>query len=334
MLGMTERKPKRNILGNVDFARLQGLIHGVLRDRRLAWRHSSGDIQVRLRLRTGRSLGVQCAPRSTAAREHRLSAETRRPSVKIANPVKDKLKQGGVVLGVFISMPSPEVVEILSLGGFDFIFLDGEHGRISPDSAYEMILACEANGVQAMARVGQNDKQVILKYLDLGVSGVMIPQTTTIDDAKRALDAMRYYPRGGRGLAGGRTFGYGTMGAMSDLVPQINDRIVSMIQFEHIDSLPHLEAMLALPELDVLFVGPTDLAQSMGHAGHPEHPDVVKVIQRVCDAAKGSGKVLGTVANGVEANKQKIDQGFQMIVSNVPGLLMQSTRELTNAIKR
>ena len=254
--------------------------------------------------------------------------------MQIANPVKDKLKRGDVVLGVFIGIPSPELVEIFALGGFDFAFLDGEHGRISPDSAYEMILAAEANGIEAMARVGQNDKQVILKFLDLGVSGVMIPQTTTTEDAKRALDAMRYYPRGGRGLAGGRTFAYGVREPMADLVPKINDRIVSMIQFEHIDSLPHLEAMLTLPELDVLFVGPTDLAQSMGHAGHPDHPEVVAVIQRVCDAAKGSGKALGTVANGVEAHKKKIDQGFQMIVSNTAGLLLESTRTLTSGIKR
>ena len=159
------------------------------------------------------------------------------------NPVKEKIAAGGVVIGPFIQFPSPEIIEVVALAGFDFAFLDAEHGRISPEDAYPMILAAEANGIPALARVGQNDRQVILKFLDLGISGVMIPQTNTEASARDAVQAMRYHPRGIRGLAGGRSFGYGMGGPAFELVPQINDRVLSIIQFEHIDALAELDAL-------------------------------------------------------------------------------------------
>ena len=100
--------------------------------------------------------------------------------MQLTNPVKERLREGGVALGIFVPMPSPETVEIVALAGFDFVMLDGEHGRISPENAYPMILAAEARGVPILARVGQNDRQVILKYIDLGIVGVIIPQTNKL----------------------------------------------------------------------------------------------------------------------------------------------------------
>ena len=254
--------------------------------------------------------------------------------MRLENPVKDKLRAGETVIGVFIPMPSPDVVEISALAGFDFVLLDAEHGRISPGDAYPMILAAEARDIPALVRVGENDRQVILKYLDLGVSGVMIPQTNTPELAKEAVESMRYAPAGRRGLAGGRTFDYGMGMPMSDRVSAINDRVLSIIQFEHIDALPHIDAMLATPGLDVFFVGPTDLGQSMGFAGQTGHPDVEAVIQQVADTAKGRGVALAIVAADAETANRRIAQGFQMVVTNAPALLMRASREMLNGIER
>ena len=129
--------------------------------------------------------------------------------MRFDNPVKEKLRAGEVVFGAFVPMPSPDIVEIIALAGFDFALLDAEHGRISPDDAYPMILAAEARDIPAFVRIGENDRQVVLKYLDLGVSGVMIPQTNSPELVRDAIQAMRYAPAGLRGLAGGRTFDYG-----------------------------------------------------------------------------------------------------------------------------
>ena len=254
--------------------------------------------------------------------------------MRFDNPVKESLRNRGTAIGVFIPMPSPDVVEIVALAGFDFALLDAEHGRISPGDAYPMVLAAEARDVPAMVRVGQNDRQVILKFLDLGVSGVMIPQTSTPQLAREAVESMRYAPDGLRGLAGGRTFDYGQGAPMADLVPAINERVLSIIQFEHIDALSHLDELLDTPGVDVFFVGPTDLGQSMGYAGQTGHPAVEKVIQQVCDAARGKGIALGIVAPDAETTNRRIAQGFQMIVANVPTLLMRASKEMLGGIKR
>jgi 4-hydroxy-2-oxoheptanedioate aldolase len=254
--------------------------------------------------------------------------------MRLDNPVKEKLRNGGTAIGVFIPMPSPDVVEIVALAGFDFALLDAEHGRISPDDAYAMILAAEARDIPALVRVGENDRQVILKYLDLGVSGVMIPQTNTPELAMEAVASMRYSPSGLRGLAGGRTFDYGVGAPMADLISAINDRVLSIVQFEHINALPHVDAMLATPGLDVFFVGPTDLGQSMGFGGQTGHPDVERVIQEVADTARGRGVALAIVAPDAETTNRRISQGFQMVVANAPGLLMRASRDMLAAINR
>jgi len=254
--------------------------------------------------------------------------------MRIGNPVKEKLRAGGTVIGVFIPMPSPDVVEIVALAGFDFALLDAEHGRISPDDAYPMILAAEARDIPAFVRVGENDRQVILKYLDLGVSGVMIPQTNNADLAREAIASMRYAPHGLRGLAGGRTFDYGVNTPMSELIPAINDRVVSIVQFEHIDALPHVDAMLDTPGLDVFFVGPTDLGQSMGFGGQTGHPEVEAVIQQVVKKVSARGIVPAIVAGDAEGTNHRIGQGFRMVVANAPALLMRASREMLGNINR
>ncbi|MFN8592362.1 MAG: aldolase/citrate lyase family protein [Thermomicrobiales bacterium] len=254
--------------------------------------------------------------------------------MRINNPVKEKIRDGGAAIGVFIPMPSPDVVEIIAASGFDFALLDAEHGRISPDDAYPMILAAEARDIPAFVRVGENDRQVILKYLDLGASGAMIPQTSTAELARDAIAAMRYSPLGLRGLAGGRTFDFGQGRPMPELVDAINERVLSIIQFEHIDALAHLDDILALPGLDVLFVGPSDLGQSMGYPGRYGVPEVESVIQQVVDRARAKGVALGIVAADAEGTNKRLEQGFQMVVTNVPALLTRASKEMLSGIKR
>ena len=248
--------------------------------------------------------------------------------MRYENAVKQTLREGGTAYGCFVTMPSPEIVEICAAAGFSFVLLDAEHGRVSPEAAYPMILAAEASGIEAFARIGQNDRQVILKFLDQGIAGVLIPQTNTAEEATRAVEAMRYHPLGVRGLAGGRGFGYGVAGDAKDLVPKINDRVLSMVQFEHIAALDHLDDLLAIPNLDLLFVGPNDLAQSMGFPGQPGHPEVQAVIDRVTSAARGGAVALGTVAPDAASTRKAQERGFRLIVSNVPSLLTAAGRDL------
>lgn len=249
------------------------------------------------------------------------------------NSVKDTLAVGGIVYGCFVAPPTAQDVEILALAGFDFVLIDAEHGPISPESAYPMILAAETRGIQPFARIGQNDRQMILKFLDLGVTGVMVPQVNDAESASRAITATKYWPSGLRGLAGGRTFDYGLKTPAADMVQGLNDRMLTIVQFEHIDTLAHLDAILDLPDLDVVFVGPNDLAQSMGYPGQPTHPEVRKVADEVCQRINERGIAAGTVGPTIASAKEAVERGFRMIVANSPGFLAAIARDYMSAVK-
>ena len=254
--------------------------------------------------------------------------------MNLTNPVKQTLRDGGTAIGVFIPLPSPDIVEICAIAGFDFVLLDAEHGRIDPETAYPMILAAEARGVPALARIGENDRQVILKFLDLGVSGVMIPRTDTPEEVAEAVRSMRYHPGGSRGLAGGRTFDYAMGLPAKDLVPQINDRVLAIAQFENAASFDHLDAILATEGLDVLFVGPNDLAQSMGYPGQPTHPEPQALIDRICAVARDSGVALGTLAADAAAVNRQLERGFRLVAVGVSGLLARAAQDLLANVSR
>jgi len=252
----------------------------------------------------------------------------------LGNPVKQQLARGKTVFGCFIPPASAVTVEILALAGFDFVLLDAEHGPISPESAYPMILAAESRGIPAFARIGQNDKQVILKFLDLGISGVMVPQVNDAAQAEQAVAATKFFPRGTRGLAGGRAFDYGLKQSAPEMVQVLNNRVMTIIQFEHKDALAHLDGILSVPDLDVLFVGPNDLAQSLGFPGEPGHPEVTRMADEVIARAKGRAIKVGTVAPDAASAQVAIDRGFDMIVANSPGLLASAAKAYITGVQR
>lgn len=254
--------------------------------------------------------------------------------MKLTNTVKDKLKSGERVIGCFIPLASPEIVEMCALTGFDFALLDAEHGPISPETAYPMVLAAEARGIEAFARVGQADKQMVLKFLDVGVSGVMAPQVNTTDQAMSSILGTKYFPAGNRGLAGGRTFDFNLGAPLSSLAEPLNDRVLTIVQFEHVDALKHLDDILALDHLDVLFVGPNDLAQSLGYTGQPNHPEVTRVADEVVARAKAAGKKTGTVAYTLDLVENIFERGFDMAVATATGLFASSAKAYVDGARK
>lgn len=253
--------------------------------------------------------------------------------MNLTNPVKEKLAAGERVFGVFIPLPSPEIVEMTALAGFDFALIDNEHGPITAESAYPMVLAAEARGIPAFARVGLGDRQEVLKFLDIGVSGIMAPRVGTGEEARAAISYTKYFSAGERGLAGMRTFDFALNGPLTDFVQPINDRVLNMIQFEHIDTLDHLDDILALEGIDVLFVGPSDLAQSLGYPGQPAHPEVTKIADEVVAKAQAAGVKTGTVAYTPELAKAVVDRGFDMVVASVAGLFGNAGKAYLQACK-
>ena len=247
------------------------------------------------------------------------------------NAVKEKLAAGEKVFGCFIPLSSPEVVEIIALAGFDFALLDSEHGPLTAETAYRLILAAEARGIEPFVRVGEHDKQTVLKFLAAGASGIMTPQVNTAAEAEKAILGTKFATIGTRGLAGMRTFDFGMNDTLDTFVEPLNNRVLNMIQFEHKDTFKELDAMLALPGLDVLFIGPSDLAQSLGLPGQPNHPDVTALADKVIEKCKNAGVKTGTVAYSPALVEQVIDRGFDMIVASATTFLASAAKAWISA---
>lgn len=248
------------------------------------------------------------------------------------NSVKEKLAAGERVFGCFIQTGSPEVVEIIALAGFDFALLDSEHGPLSAETTYRLILAAETRGIEPFVRVGERDKQTVLKFLDAGATGIMTPQVDTAEAARIAIAGTKFATAGNRGLAGMRTFDFGMNGSLDSFVVPLNDRVLNMIQFEHKDTLAELDEMLTLPGLDVLFIGPSDLAQSIGLPGQPNHPEVTAIADQVIAKCKSIGVKTGTVAYTPALLQNCIDRGFDMIVASANSFLASSAITWMSAI--
>ncbi len=244
------------------------------------------------------------------------------------NLLKRKLKAGDKVIGCFMPPPSPLLVELCGAAGFDFVLIDNEHGPISAETAYPMILAAESWNLTAIARVGLHDKQEVLKFLDLGIQGIMAPQINTAEQAEYSVAATKFVPRGTRGLAGGPAFGFAVSMVAPEAARKLNEEMLTVLQFEHIEALDHLEAIVRTPDLDILFVGPNDLAQSMGRPGEPGHPDVTAVADRAVEIARQAGVRTGTTAFTPSAAHGALDRGFDMVVANAPGLFLESARNM------
>lgn len=251
-----------------------------------------------------------------------------------ANVVRQKLKSGQVVIGCFVGFPSAEVVEICGLSGYDFVMIDAEHGPISPHDAYHMVLAAEATGTAPLIRVPRNDPSVVLRYMDVGAAGVMVPQVNSAAEAQAVVEAVKYHPLGHRGLAQTRSASFGIGASLREYTEVANNETLVIVQFENIAALEHVPEILKVPGVDVVLIGPSDLAQSMGYPGQLGHPEVLAVIDRVCSMCAGSGVALGTIAADAEGTNRLIERGFQMVAPSATGLMAQWSRNYLAAVKR
>ncbi len=238
------------------------------------------------------------------------------------NAVKAKLHRGEAVIGPFIPLPAPMMMEVTALSGMDFGIIDCEHGYIDYEGVYPMVLAAEARGMTAIARSPVRDPQLILRYLDLGVQGIHVPQINTKEEAEDFVQACRYQPRGWRGSASPRAADYGLSGmGQYDVMQRLNNDVLTIAHIENPRAVDNLEAICAVEGLDILFVGRGDMSHALGVPGNFAHPSVQEQMQRVVEKSKGSDKVLGTVVRDVAQAREAIGMGFQYIACGFAGFL-------------
>jgi 2-keto-3-deoxy-L-rhamnonate aldolase RhmA len=209
------------------------------------------------------------------------------------NTLKRRLHDGKAAFGVMCTFPSPPVVEMLGHLGFDWVLLDNEHGSITVENAEACIAAAELAGTAPIVRPAANP-ELIAPFLDRGAWGVQVPHVNTAEEARAAVDAVKYAPEGHRGIfSGGRAAGYGFRGTTADYAREANRQTLVCLMLEEVIAIANLPELVTVPGVDVFFVGSGDLSQSMGYTGQPTHPDVQQVMERAVKIITGAGRIAG-----------------------------------------
>ena len=250
------------------------------------------------------------------------------------NNLKKALQDGKVALGPFLKFTDPAVVEIMGFAGFDFVIIDGEHGPISIESAQNMIRAAETANITSVIRVSNNDESLILRALDIGAQGIEIPQINSESEAIRAVKSVKYSPQGERGVCRYvRAANYSSMDKFK-YFKYANEETMIIAHIEGVDGINNLDEILSVPGIDVIFIGPYDLSQSLGIPGEVNNPLVTEKMKEVILKCKKSKAAVGTFADDVETAKSWISLGVQYMAFSVDvGILYEASKNIINKLK-
>ncbi len=248
---------------------------------------------------------------------------------------KEKLKAQGFLLGSFAEIGAPGLVEIFGLTGFDCVVIDCEHASFSGEQVGAMVRAAEASGTAPLVRVRENAAGNILEALDLGAVGLHVPQIGSAEDAARAVRAAKFPPAGERGFNPFvRAAGYGT-DAVDAFRKNANEDTLLVLHLEAEESMGRVEDILAVPGIDVAFVGPYDLSQTMGIPGQVTHPKVREAMRAVVQAAGKRGVAVGCFANSAEQAALWLNEGVSYLIYSVDSsIFVDSCRSIRREVDR
>ncbi len=241
----------------------------------------------------------------------------------LTNTTKAKLAAGEPVFGCFFRYAEPSLAEYVAMQGWDFLVFDGEHATLQPRDVEDLCRALDVRGVTPLARVTTNQPHIILRFLDSGIHGVHVPWVNTPEGVEQAVRSVKYAPRGERGLAGTRASGWGLDEPLDTFVERSNRETLVVVHIETQEAVDAIEAYVAIDDVDVLFLGPTDLSQSLGHPGQPGHPDVLAAMERVAEVVVPSDKVLGIYAGSAAATETWLDRGARYFTTGVEMFLRE-----------
>jgi 2-keto-3-deoxy-L-rhamnonate aldolase RhmA len=243
-----------------------------------------------------------------------------------------RLRQNDLLIGTMLTLPSPEIAEMVSSCGFDWLFMDGEHGNLSTLD-WQRMLQAVAGRSAAIIRVAANSEREIKKILDIGADGIIAPQVNSAADARHVVACCKYPPQGIRGVGLARAQGYGRN--FSDYVKTANVSTAVIVQAEHVDAVENIDEIVEVDGVDAVFIGPYDLSASMGRMGQIDHPDVVAAIERVGDACRRRDMALGYFGTTAESVQDYIDRGYHLICAGVDaGFVNAGAEQVLQALRK
>ena len=249
------------------------------------------------------------------------------------NLLLEKLKNKQPVTGCSLTVPSPQMVEMLASAGFDWVLIDMEHGAVSIETLELMAMAAEACGITAIGRPGRNDPQEIAHIMDRGVSGVQIPYVNNFEDAFNAVNAVKFGSGTARGMSVGiRANNYGQVADQVEFTKFSNENSLVCVQIETEEAIQNIDQILEVDGIDVFFIGPMDLSQSMGYPGNPRAPEVVEAMVRTLHKIVLAGKIPGMPVSKENA-AAVVNHGVLYLHTYLSQVVDNGCEDLMNAIK-
>ncbi len=225
-----------------------------------------------------------------------------------------RLINGETLLGTMITLPSPEMVEIMIDVGYDWLFVDCEHGAFDTATAQSLLQAA-GDRCPCVIRVPNSDDVWIKKALDIGASGIIVPQVNTANPARSVVASCKYPPEGTRGVGIGRAHSYGAN--FNDYVACANDQIAVIVQAEHIEAVNRIDEIVQVEGIDAVLIGPYDLSASLGKIGKLDDPELAVAIEKVRSCCAAVGIKLGFFGVSAEAVKPFLAQGYTLVAVGV-----------------
>lgn len=245
------------------------------------------------------------------------------------NTAKAKLAAGKPVSVVNPTYTSAGLVELLARVGFDVIFIDTEHGPAGWDDVENMVRAAELANATPIVRVQANDAPTITRALDRGAGGVQVPHVNTRAEAEAAVRRAKFAPIGHRGFAGGRSaFGE----KMSEYTRRANEETMVVVMLEEVEALENLDEILKVEHVDVFFVAPGDLAQSMGVPGQMDHPKVQAAIDDAVRRIRAAGRAPGVLVTPATVRRY-LERGALFLYVGLASVLDPGAKEFLAALK-
>src|SRR5512139_484196 len=222
---------------------------------------------------------------------------------------RQRLKDREALVGTIVSLGSPEVAEVLSAAGFDWLFIDAEHSPLDALAIQRIVIG--AGSTPCLVRLARGDELSIKKALDVGAAGIIAPLINSAEQAAEVVRHAKYAPLGTRGVGVGRAHGYGF--TFQEYVSSANDETMVVVQAEHIDAVNNMEAIAQVPGVDAVLVGPYDLSASLGHLGEVTHPAVVAAIEHVTQVCRAAHMPLGIFGMSAEAVQPYIERDYTLL---------------------
>ena len=227
-------------------------------------------------------------------------------------PLRLTLREGKPLVGSFVSIASPTVAEVMALAGFDFLVVDTEHGPTSIETAENVLRAAEVGGAASVVRVPDASPAAIARALDIGAMGVQVPGVETPEQAREVVRAAKYYPAGKRGIGLTRSARFAAV-QPSTYFTRANEQTMVIVHCETQLALANLPGILQVDGVDVVYVGPFDLSQSLGAPGQVNLPQVQAAINDALDRIIASGVAAGTHALSPAHARLLIQKGVRYI---------------------